>query len=119
MKKNPEIDKIEILIKNDNSDENYKKCKIVDSAEESTVVEKLEPLGKYSFKVKVKYKNGMRSKGNETSVTIKHKSVVWDKVDGVDILVYLPEGYKDEDERYPVMYMFDGQKYIFYKFCPD
>jgi len=36
-------------------------------------------------------------------------NIVFDKVEGRKLLIYLPDGYEKSDTRYPVVYMHDGQ----------
>lgn len=113
------ISKIEVLIKEDNSGANFRKYKLLDKSARNIEVPKLEPLGSYTFKVKLNFENGQKSKGKETTVIIKHKNVVWDELDGKKFFVYLPDGYEKKDATYPVMYMFDGQNLFTTAFTPS
>lgn len=115
----PDVDKLEILIKDNNSGASFKKYKIADKSETKIDVKKLEPLGSYTFKIKLNYKDGKKSKGAETTVVVKHKNVIYDSLDGKTFFVYLPDGYEKENTAYPTLYMFDGQNLFTAAFTPS
>lgn len=81
----------------------------------------IKPLLKTSIIAKIVSKNGAESAG-KTSETIVAgtKNVVYDNLDGREMFIYLPEGYDtNNSEKYPVMYMFDGQALFSTDYTPN
>lgn len=69
----------------------------------------VEPLATINFKIQLVFKDGTRSVGRTIKATALHKNVVFDQVNGRKLLIYLPDGYHNENKKYPVIYMHDGQ----------
>lgn len=70
----------------------------------------LEPLTAYSIRICNVSKDGYVSKGAEVSVRMKSNRIIYEEVDHRGIFVYLPPGYTGKEvEKYPVVYMLDGQ----------
>lgn len=68
-----------------------------------------ESLATLTYRVQIVFKDGYISNGKTVDATILHKNVVFDKCEGRDMQIYLPDGYYEEDRIYPVIYMHDGQ----------
>lgn len=113
---NPEIEGFEITARGETT--TYKKPKTISKDKREFVLEKLEPLDYVSIKLRVLGKNGERSKGIGEKVMIKHKNVVPDEFNGKRMFVYLPDGYYESNEKYPVMYMLDGQNIFSTAYAP-
>lgn len=69
----------------------------------------VEPLAPIQIKVQLVLKNGLRSNGVTIDTAALHKNVVFDNVEGRELLIYLPDDYEKENKKYPVIYMHDGQ----------
>lgn len=87
----------------------YKKPPVISKEVRMFTWEKIEPLDYVSFRLRVVGKNETRSKGKVEKMFIKHKNVVFDEFSNKKMFIYLPDGYNESTEKYPVMYMLDGQ----------
>jgi predicted alpha/beta superfamily hydrolase len=76
-----------------------------------------EPLSGIFFKVRLRYEDGRASRGKIIRTAALHKNIVADSFNGREMLIYLPDGYYEDDEYYPVLYMMDGQNLFTEKFA--
>ncbi|MFP4497026.1 MAG: alpha/beta hydrolase [Vulcanimicrobiota bacterium] len=70
---------------------------------------RLDPLAAVELKVKLKFADGTFSEGVSLETVALHKNVVFDEYKGRSLNIYLPDGYHEEDRKFPVVYMHDGQ----------
>ncbi|MCE1248601.1 MAG: hypothetical protein LWY06_18335 [Firmicutes bacterium] len=75
-----------------------------------------EPFSVVSLRVKLRYEDGLSSRGKTIQASSLHKNVVADSYEGRNLFIYLPDGYYEDDRLYPVMYMMDGQNLFSEKF---
>lgn len=113
-----DVQNVEILSKQ-SSVKVFKSMKIIPATEKEIEI----PIASFiEFEVKVRLiaKDGSVSDG----VVIKNiftrmKNVVYDKCEGREMQIYLPSGYETSNERYPVVYMHDGQNLFSRRTAPN
>lgn len=113
-----DVEKIEIMTKQ-NGGKKYKVVKTLKADEKETNIQ-LYSFIAFDVGIRLIGKDG--SEGNVVeikNIVTKMERVVLDKCDDREMQIYLPEGYETSEERYPVVYMQDGQNLFNKKVAPN
>lgn len=103
-----DVEKIEIMAKKSDN-KIYKSVKIVDANIMETEIP-VSGLISYDIKIRLISKEEFQSSGVIAKKVIANlKNVIYDKCQGRELQIYLPSGYNGSSERYPVVYLHDGE----------
>lgn len=112
-----DVEKIEILTRQSNGNI-FKSIKKIAATEKETELP-LPSFVKFDIKVRLIGKNGSISNGVTIQTVSQMKNVVLDNCEGREMQIYLPPGYETSNERYPVVYMHDGQNLFNKRTAPN
>lgn len=96
-----DVSKLEIFFKD--KDSPLKRVKTVEKDAKEVVINKVRPFTETTFRIKLVFSNGEKSKGVDVVTAALSKKVTTDKIGGKEIFVYLPESGKKEDIKYPII----------------